>query len=191
MSPRQDGGLALAEIPGFEILSRISERETKRFVRDFLLLQEVIEVIMPGLTRGHVAVPTALILCGGRGKGFDEFLPAEQSDERYGTNSLFFRDPERAAIVIDFALSELRVDADTVDRMYMDKVYFLGPDKGGDRAFTLLGSHLMSPTLPNQVPEGCCLKLPGTRNSKLLRAPKRRSMVSWWVMPCRPNLVTV
>ena len=44
-----------AEIPGFEILSRISERETKRFVRDFLLLQEVIEVIMPGLTRGHVA----------------------------------------------------------------------------------------------------------------------------------------
>ena len=104
-----------AEIPGFEILSRISERETKRFVRDFLLLQEVIEVIMPGLTRGHVAVPTALILCGGRGKGFDEFLPAEQSDERYGTNSLFFRDPERAAIVIDFALSELRVDADTVE----------------------------------------------------------------------------
>ncbi len=104
-----------AEIPGFEILSRISERETKRFVRDFLLLQEVIEVIMPGLTRGQVAVPTALILCGGRGKGFDEFLPAEQSDERYGTNSLFFRDPERAAIVIDFALSELRVDADTVE----------------------------------------------------------------------------
>jgi DNA end-binding protein Ku len=31
------------------------------------------------------------------------------------------------------------VDADTVDRMYMDRVYFLGPDKGGDRAFTLLG----------------------------------------------------
>ena len=102
-----------AEIPGFEVLSRISERETKRFMRDFLLLQEVIEVIMPGLTRGQVAVPTALILCGSRGKGFDEFLPAEEADERYGKNSLFFRDRERAAIVIDFALSELRVDADT------------------------------------------------------------------------------
>src|SRR5881275_45108 len=25
------------------------------------------------------------------------------------------------------------VDADTVDRMYMDKVYFMGPDKGGAR----------------------------------------------------------
>src|SRR5258705_430402 len=23
--------------------------------------------------------------------------------------------------------------------MYMDKVYFMGPDKGGDRAFTLVG----------------------------------------------------
>jgi DNA end-binding protein Ku len=34
------------------------------------------------------------------------------------------------------------VDADTVDRMYMDRVYFLGPDKGGDRAFTLLGDAL-------------------------------------------------
>src|SRR6266480_4621842 len=31
------------------------------------------------------------------------------------------------------------VDADTVDRMYMDKVYFMGPDKGGDRAFSLPG----------------------------------------------------
>src|SRR2546428_8142819 len=34
------------------------------------------------------------------------------------------------------------VDADTVDRMYMDRVYFLGPEKGGDRAFTLLGEAL-------------------------------------------------
>ena len=34
------------------------------------------------------------------------------------------------------------VDAETVDRMYMEKVYFLGPDKGGDRAFTLLGEAL-------------------------------------------------
>jgi DNA end-binding protein Ku len=34
------------------------------------------------------------------------------------------------------------VDAETVDRIYMDKVYFLGPDKGGDRAFTLLGEAL-------------------------------------------------
>jgi hypothetical protein len=98
-----------AEIPGFEVLSRISERETKRFMRDFLLLQEVIQEIMPVLLRGQMAVPTALILCGGRGKGFDEFLPQDQSIERYGKNNLFFETPERSAIVIDFALGELQV----------------------------------------------------------------------------------
>lgn len=98
-----------AEIPGFEILSNISERETKRFVRDFLLLQSVIREIMPGLTMGRVPVPTALLLCG-RGKGFDEFLPADGTVERYGSNQLFFQSPERAAIVVDFAISELQID---------------------------------------------------------------------------------
>jgi len=34
------------------------------------------------------------------------------------------------------------VDAATVDRMYMDRAYFLGPDKGGERAFGLLGEAL-------------------------------------------------
>src|SRR5688572_13010217 len=99
-----------AEIPGFEILSRISERETKRFVRDFLLLQQVIQEIMPALLRGQSPVSTALILCGSRGKGFDEFLPQDQAIERYGKNSLFFPTAERSAIVIDFAVDELQVD---------------------------------------------------------------------------------
>ncbi len=102
-----------AEIPGFEILSRISERETKRFMRDFMLLQTVIGEIMPGLLRGQTPVPTALLLCGGRGKGFDEFLPADQSIERYGSNSVMFNSPERSAIVIDFALDELQIEGDT------------------------------------------------------------------------------
>lgn len=101
-----------AEVPGFEILSRISERETKRFVRDFLLLQEVVAAILPGLARAYTPVPTALILCG-RGNGFEEFLPQDRMVERYGTNSLFFKNTERAAIVIDFALPELQVDNDT------------------------------------------------------------------------------
>lgn len=101
-----------AQIPGFEILSRISERETKRFVRDFMLLQEVIATIMPALLRGNTPVPTALILCGGRGKGFDEFLPKNDENERYGKNSLFFTNAERSAIVIDFALTELQIEND-------------------------------------------------------------------------------
>lgn len=129
-----------AEIPGFEILSRISERETKRFVRDFLLLQTVISEIMPGLLRGQTPVPTLLILCGGRGKGFDEFLPTELNDERYGTNSLFFKSPERSAIVIDFALNELdvgndtRLEADPYRAFYAAYFRFLIRRQVGDKA---------------------------------------------------------
>lgn len=101
-----------AQVPGFELLSSVSARETKRFVRDFLLLQEVIGVIMPGLTRIDSPVPTTLILSG-RGKGFDEFLPADRANDVLTTNSLFFKNSERAAIVVDFAMGELELDADT------------------------------------------------------------------------------
>jgi hypothetical protein len=101
-----------AEVPGFEILSNISERETKRFTRDFLLLQEVIQVIMPALTTGRSDVPTTLILCG-RANGFDAFVPVNRDDDRFSTNALFFENPEHTAIVIDFALAELDLDAST------------------------------------------------------------------------------
>ena len=101
-----------ASIPGFEILSNVSERSTKRFVRDLMLLQDAISVIMPGLGRGDVAVPTRLILCGGA-RGFDRFLPVDRGDDAYRTNSLFFADTECAAIVVDFAQNELQLDAAT------------------------------------------------------------------------------
>ncbi|MEY2878153.1 MAG: hypothetical protein RLZZ15_533, partial [Verrucomicrobiota bacterium] len=102
-----------ASIPGFEILSNTSERETKRFVNDFLLLQSAIGELMPGLSKVNVAVPTSLILCG-RGNSFNRFMPADRGDDLYNTNALFFDDPERGAIVIDFALGELRLDGDNV-----------------------------------------------------------------------------
>ena len=98
-----------AEIPGFEVLANISERETKRFVNDFLLLQEAVGVLMPGLRNTNVVVPTSLILCG-RGNGFNRFMPDDRGDDVYRTNSLFFDDPERGAIIVDFALSELQID---------------------------------------------------------------------------------
>ena len=46
---------------------------------------------------------------------------------------------EKAPNSID--ISEF-VPLNAVDRMYLDKVYFLGPDKGGDRAYRLLGEAL-------------------------------------------------
>jgi DNA end-binding protein Ku len=46
---------------------------------------------------------------------------------------------EKATNSIDIAEF---VPLNSVDRMYLDKVYFLGPDKGGDRAYRLLGEAL-------------------------------------------------
>jgi hypothetical protein len=103
-----------ARIPGFEILSNASQGATKRFVGDFLLLQSAVEAIMPGLSRGHVPVPTALILCG-RGNSFEQFVPAEQEAFRFGRNALFFQNPERAAIVVDFALAEIQLTDNTTE----------------------------------------------------------------------------
>src|SRR4051812_45606569 len=101
-----------AEVPGFEILSNISARETKRFVADFLLLQEALNVLMPGLRANPVAVPTSLILTG-RGNSFDQFMPEDRGDDRFRTNSLFFNEPERGVIVVDFALAEIQLEDNT------------------------------------------------------------------------------
>ena len=103
-----------ASIPGFEVLSSVSVRETTRFVKDFFLLQAAINEIMPGFSTADVAVPTSLILTG-RGKGFDRFMPAERDEDRYRTNSLFFDDPERGVIVVDFALSEFLLEDNTTE----------------------------------------------------------------------------
>lgn len=99
-----------AEIPGFEILSNMSRSGTQRFVKDFLLLQEAMNVIMPGLRAGPVAVPTSLILTG-RGDAFSAFIPANRDD--MSRNSIFLRDNERGAIVVDFQLAELRLEDST------------------------------------------------------------------------------
>lgn len=101
-----------AEIPGFEILSNLSKRATQRFVNDFLLLQEAMNVVMPGLRAGPVSVPTSLILTG-RGDAFNAFMPEDRGDDRYRTNTLFFRDEERGAIVVDFELAELMLEDNT------------------------------------------------------------------------------
>src|SRR5688572_4105735 len=101
-----------AEIPGFEILSSLSKRATHRFVNDFLLLQAAMNVIMPGLRAGPIEVPTSLILTG-RGDAFSRFIPANRADERDRRNTLFFRDDERGAIVVDFELAELLLEDNT------------------------------------------------------------------------------
>ncbi len=126
-------------LPGYEVLSTVSARETTRFVKDFFLLQAGIDAIMPGFATPDVAVPTSLILVG-RGNGFDRFIPADREEARYRTNGIFLPDAERGAIVVDFVLSELTLEdatteeADPYRGFYKEYFRSLIRRHGGDKA---------------------------------------------------------
>ncbi len=98
-----------ATLPGFEVLSSLSARETQRSLRDFALLQAAIEVIMPGLQPSLRGPPTTLVLCG-RGNEFGRFVPGAAAAETYRTNSLFLPLRDRTAIVINRRLTEIEID---------------------------------------------------------------------------------
>lgn len=95
-----------AAIPGFEILSNASRRNTDVFVQDFQLLQQVVAVIWPTAQRVGPGGPVLLILCG-RGNTFEDFLGKAVKREAGWRNSAFYEDSELSAIVVDFAAGEL------------------------------------------------------------------------------------
>jgi hypothetical protein len=114
-----------ASVPGLEVLSTISQRNTRRFVQDFWRLQQVIEIVWPAVTRGTSALPAALILCGS-GSRFESFVPKNDADNAARATSLFLHDRERAAIVVDFV-------RDTIDSRPISSAA-LTPISAGDDA---------------------------------------------------------
>lgn len=98
-----------AELPGFEILSSGSARNTRRILEDFRLFAMALGVVWPELQRQYQA-PTTLLLCGGN--RFDSFVPeaTKSNDSRHGTASLFLDDASRPAIVVDMGVSVLNLE---------------------------------------------------------------------------------
>ncbi len=97
-----------AQIPDFEIISNASDRETQRLMRDFQQFNHAIGVVWPALI-GRRPTPTTLILCG-RGGKFDAFVPKKaQGEPTAGLASLFFRNAERATIIVDLQTRDLGV----------------------------------------------------------------------------------
>ena len=62
-----------ARVPGLEILSQASDRETQKLLRDFQIFNEALDVVWPALKGSH-PTPLSLIVCGA-GK-FAAFIPA-------------------------------------------------------------------------------------------------------------------
>lgn len=89
------------EVPGYEIISSLSARETRRFVRDFQLLQQAIGVVWPALAQVRQGQPAMIILCN-RDDEFDRFVPEDRRDPVDIPTSVFVNDDERSGIVVDF-----------------------------------------------------------------------------------------
>jgi hypothetical protein len=90
-----------AAIPGLEVLSTVSATNTRRFVRDFHRLQQVVEIVWPAIASGVPGVPVSLVLCG-RGNQFDTFVPTGPADAATRPTSLFLQDVDQAIIVVDY-----------------------------------------------------------------------------------------
>ena len=95
-----------AEIPGFEILTNASDKTTRRLIKDFELFKEALGLIWPVPNR--LTVPTSLILSA-KGAKFDAFVPAGTARADRALASLFLKNQEQTAIVIDLASSTLNI----------------------------------------------------------------------------------
>ena len=98
-----------ARITGFDVLSSASERQTRHLLRDFEIFRQALSIAWP-LPR-RAASGSVLILCG-RDNRFRQFLPAGGTRDGSATASLFLRDREQAAIILDLVTSISLFDTD-------------------------------------------------------------------------------
>lgn len=84
---------------GTEVLTNASERSSTRLLRDFQIFQQAMEVVWP-LPQAPVTPARTIILCGRRDK-FSDFIDPDHNAGNIGSTSLFLRDREQAAIVVD------------------------------------------------------------------------------------------
>lgn len=95
-----------AMIPGFEILTNASDKATQRLIRDFEIFQQALSYAWPVPNR--ISQTTSLIICG-RGNKFDAFIPKGKVGPDVALASLFLKDGNKTAIVIDMASTTLNV----------------------------------------------------------------------------------
>ncbi|HLP25699.1 MAG TPA: hypothetical protein VK477_08480, partial [Acidobacteriota bacterium] len=134
-----------ARIPGFEVLSNASDAATQRFLKDFQMMQQVLDITWPVLRRAGTPLPTTLILTTGgqaardflRPAGrlvgdidvfeFQEFDPSDplQSTRRINrVSSRMFSNEEQACIVLNLA-DDGAGNADPYRRFYDQYLRYL------------------------------------------------------------------
>src|ERR1044072_2785279 len=89
-----------------EILTNGSDKAMQRLMRDFDMFRQALGYVWPLPARQMQ--PTTLILCG-KGAKFDAFVPAGKYRPDAGLASLFLKQKDRTAIVIDLQATTLNV----------------------------------------------------------------------------------
>jgi hypothetical protein len=91
---------------GTEVLTNASERASQRLLRDFQLFQQALEVVWP--LPADPGPARTLILCGRHDK-FADFTGPEHNTSDIGSASLFLRNREQAAIVVDLQATSINL----------------------------------------------------------------------------------
>jgi hypothetical protein len=101
-----------ARVGNFEVISSASERVTRRIVADFGIFTQAMALVWPAPAKPHAT--STLILCGRNGK-FDTFAPAGTIRDEVIVPSLFLRNREQIAIVVDVETDRVAVDSSNLE----------------------------------------------------------------------------
>lgn len=114
-----------SEIPGFEVLSNASERNTKRFLERFQRLRSAVDICLPGANQAASRLPATLIICA-QGKGLEAFLPDKtlQSEDPRLLSSVFLQKEGRVAIVVDLRASDALLEDGTTIETDPDQAFY-------------------------------------------------------------------
>lgn len=93
-------------VGAFEVLASGSEREARKLLADFQKFQQAVRLVWPAPVRPLAA--STLILCGEAGR-FDAFVPAHLRGGEAPLPSVFLRNREQIAIVVDLQSSRLTI----------------------------------------------------------------------------------
>jgi len=94
-------------IAGFEVLSNGSDLEARKLLADFQKFQQAVHLVWPAPTKPLAA--SSLILCG-RGNKFDGFIPANLRGGEPPVASLFLRNREQIALVVDLEIQRVGIN---------------------------------------------------------------------------------
>lgn len=96
-----------ARVGNFEVLSNASDRATRNLLADFAMFTRAMSLVWPAPAKPLAA--STLILCGKGGK-FDAFPPAGTIKNDHIVPSLFLRNREQIAIVVDVETDRTAID---------------------------------------------------------------------------------